>query len=284
MSHARVTDVRAEGPRSADSGPGAIAERDSNRIVEAQLDERADALEQAAKADVITYLGPMYAPGDDIVKDLTEVIATRRRTLMVILETAGGYVTVAERIARIFRHHYRRLHFVVPTYAMSAGTVLVMAGDAIWMDYASTLGPIDPQVMNRSGQWVPALGYLEQYARLVEKSAQGNAHDGRARLPDPELRRGRAIPIRTGARSIHRAPGGMAGHVQVQELEEDGDVRNDRDEGDAARACGRHRAEAQRHQPLALAQPRHPDGRSAARPQSPDRRLRLERRTRRRDP
>jgi hypothetical protein len=63
--------------------------------------------------------------------------------------------------------------FIVPTYAMSAGTVLVMAGDAIWMDYASTLGPIDPQVKNRSEQWVPALGYLEQYQRLIDKSANG---------------------------------------------------------------------------------------------------------------
>ena len=40
------------------------------------------------------------------------------------------------------------------------------------MDYYSTLGPIDPQV-ERSGQMVPALGYLEQYGRLIEKSQQG---------------------------------------------------------------------------------------------------------------
>jgi hypothetical protein len=56
---------------------------------------------------------------------------------------------------------------------MSAGTVLVIAGDAIHMDYASTLGPIDPQVMNKEGRWVPALGYLEQYERLVRKSVEG---------------------------------------------------------------------------------------------------------------
>lgn len=56
---------------------------------------------------------------------------------------------------------------------MSAGTVLVMSGDAIHMDYASTLGPVDPQVKNRADQWVPALGYLEQYARLARKSEDG---------------------------------------------------------------------------------------------------------------
>ncbi|MGH2844057.1 MAG: SDH family Clp fold serine proteinase [Solirubrobacteraceae bacterium] len=89
-----------------------------------------------------------------------------------MLETGGGLVTIAERIAGIFRHHYRRVDFVVPTYAMSAGTVLVMSGDSIHMDYASTLGPIDPQVRARE-RYVPALGYLEQYNRFVEKSAKG---------------------------------------------------------------------------------------------------------------
>lgn len=155
----------------------AVAERDSNRIIETQLDERAGALETAADADVLSYLGPMYPPGDDVVKDVIEAMrkdrAGRARTrLVVLLETGGGLITVAERIAGIFRHHYRHVDFLVPTYAMSAGTVLVMSGDSIYMDYASTLGPIDPQVRARE-RYVPALGYLEQYNRLIEKSAQG---------------------------------------------------------------------------------------------------------------
>jgi hypothetical protein len=149
------------------------AERDSNSIIERQLDERVDALENAWSADVLTYLGPMYQPSDDLIKDTLESRVGRRKAVAVVLETNGGYITIAERIAGIIRHHYKRVDFIVPTYAMSAGTVLVMAGDAIWMDYASTLGPIDPQVKNRSEQWVPALGYLEQYQRLIDKSANG---------------------------------------------------------------------------------------------------------------
>ena len=47
-----------------------------------------------------------------------------------------------------------------------------MAGDAIHMDYASLLGPIDPQIP-RGNDRVPALGYLEQYNRLIKKSAKG---------------------------------------------------------------------------------------------------------------
>jgi hypothetical protein len=149
------------------------AELDSNRIIEGQLDQRADVLEEAANADVLSYLGPMWPPADEAIKDAVEAIKKPRRSLMVLLETSGGLITVAERIALILRHRYRRVEFVVPTYAMSAGTVLVMSGDAIHMDYASMLGPIDPQVRNRDGRYVPALGYLEWYERLIAKSAEG---------------------------------------------------------------------------------------------------------------
>jgi Serine dehydrogenase proteinase len=155
------------------------AERDSNIIIEQQLLERLDAIEEAAKADVLAYFGPMFPPGDNEIKDAVESIKPprrsqpKRRTLMVVLETDGGYITVAERMAEIFRHHYRRVEFVVPSYAMSAGTVLVMSGDAIHMDYASTLGPVDPQVRKRGDIPVPALGYLEKFDRLVAKSAEG---------------------------------------------------------------------------------------------------------------
>jgi hypothetical protein len=55
---------------------------------------------------------------------------------------------------------------------MSAGTVLTMSGDAIYMDYFSVLGPIDPQV-EHEGRLIPALGYIAKYNELMEKSAKG---------------------------------------------------------------------------------------------------------------
>jgi ClpP class serine protease len=79
---------------------------------------------------------------------------------------------VAERIAGTFHKHYDAVEFIVPNYAMSAGTILVMSGDEIWMDYFSVLGPIDPQILGPKGG-IPAHGYLIQYKRLVEKSRRG---------------------------------------------------------------------------------------------------------------
>jgi hypothetical protein len=52
---------------------------------------------------------------------------------------------------------------------MSAGTILAMSGNEIWMDYYSVLGPIDPQVEGTKSL-NPAHGYLIQYERLIEKS------------------------------------------------------------------------------------------------------------------
>ena len=41
------------------------------------------------------------------------------------------------------------------------------------MDYSSSLGPIDPQVHNGK-EWVPALGYLDKVAEMLEKAKHGN--------------------------------------------------------------------------------------------------------------
>lgn len=152
----------------------------SNVIIEKQLDEHISSLEKELKADVLAFSGGIVHGMDEAIRDAIEARKSdkdkNRKTLFVILETKGGYIEVAERMADTFRKHYSRVEFIVPNYAMSAGTVLVMSGDAIHMDYFSVLGPIDPQVEKMTGggfDLVPALGYLTQYERLIEKSHSG---------------------------------------------------------------------------------------------------------------
>ncbi|MCV5791938.1 serine dehydrogenasease, partial [Escherichia coli] len=48
-----------------------------------------------------------------------------------------------------------------------------MSGDKIYMNYASSLGPIDPQVQSSDGKWVPALGYLDKVEEMITKSREG---------------------------------------------------------------------------------------------------------------
>jgi ClpP class serine protease len=145
----------------------------TNDVIERRLEELRVEVEKVLDADVVFFAGPIDDGAHAHLRDIIEATDDRRDRLALLLETTGGYAESAERMANTFRYHYPVVDFVVPTFAMSAGTVLVMSGDAIYVDYSSTLGPIDPQVATTSGQYVPALGYLEHYERLVKKSASG---------------------------------------------------------------------------------------------------------------
>lgn len=143
-------------------------------FVEDALCERLKEIENAFSADVITCIMPIVPPFDDFVRQRVEDIPNKRENLLVLLETDGGSIETCERIADVFRHHYKgEVSFLIPNFAFSAGTILVMSGDRILMDYYSVLGPIDPQVQNKEGDWVPALGYLHKYNEIIAKSKKG---------------------------------------------------------------------------------------------------------------
>lgn len=129
-------------------------------------------LEDVLQADILTIFGPILPGLEKIIKDTVERLRNRRGRIAIILDTVGGVVEVVDRIVTVIRHYYNEVEFLVPDRAMSAGTVLVMAGDRIFMNYFSCLGPIDPQI-EKDGKFVPAMSYLNQYQRLHEKAESG---------------------------------------------------------------------------------------------------------------
>jgi hypothetical protein len=138
------------------------------------VDQKARALEEALLSDVIFYHGsihPMYFRAfRDFVEDVKSKSKRTENTLSVVLRTGGGSAETTERMVGVLRKHYGTVNFVVPDIAMSAGTILCMSGDKIYMDYASTLGPIDPQVPTPdTGDYVPALGYLDKVKEITDK-------------------------------------------------------------------------------------------------------------------
>jgi membrane-bound ClpP family serine protease len=147
----------------------------ANIFIEQQLDERIHKIEEHFNSDAISFSGPILFGVDNLIRTAIETIKnnSNKEKLIVILTTTGGYIEVVQRIVDTLRHHYLIVDFIIPNYAYSAGTVLTMSGDSIHMDYYSRLGPIDPQVENLSQKIVPALGYLEQYSRLIKKAEEG---------------------------------------------------------------------------------------------------------------
>lgn len=145
---------------------------DVNQVVRQQLRALARELEHHLDRDVLGLFGPIVAGVEHKTRNAIDRIRSRRNRLAVVLYTGGGMVEIAERIVTVIRQHYADVAFIVPDVAMSAGTVLAMSGDAIMMDYASCLGPIDPQVQ-REGRLVPARSYLLQYQALIDKAKNG---------------------------------------------------------------------------------------------------------------
>ena len=147
------------------------------------LNHYAALLEDHFRCDAIAYVGAIHPVFLSQYLDIIEAIQrspekqnqTNPKRLVIVLTTGGGIVEAVEKMVEITRHFYDEVFFVIPDAAMSAGTIWCMSGDKIYMDYASSLGPIDPQVATSDGRFVPALGYLDKVNELIKKSSgEGN--------------------------------------------------------------------------------------------------------------
>ena len=82
----------------------------------------------------------------------------------LLLHTAGGVPDVAEKLMLMMRSHVGRasLRIIVPDFAKSAGTLMVLGADSVAMSDMSELGPIDPQ-LRLFDRWQSAQNYLDAY-------------------------------------------------------------------------------------------------------------------------
>ena len=142
-------------------------------LVQKALDQRLQYIKGYLKCEVFTVYGPIFPWLDialkNIIEDLTIKNNKKHNKCIILLDTPGGSVEVVEKMANIIRKHYQNVSFIVPYQAMSAGTILTMSGDSIYMSYHSVLGPIDPQIY-KNKEFVPALSYLYQFEDLIKKS------------------------------------------------------------------------------------------------------------------
>jgi len=135
------------------------------RLSQVAVTELLTKLETKLGADVFTYYGEIVNGVERYVKDIIEALAkdpNKHQAIYVFLTTPGGSLPPVQRMVDILRHFYSEVNFIVPDYAYSAGTIWCMSGDNIYMNYYSSLGPIDPQVQSKDGKLVAALGYLDK--------------------------------------------------------------------------------------------------------------------------
>lgn len=134
------------------------------------------------KKPIIAYLSNVVNPNvkavrsieysDDLpFSELVNTIPPGSNAIDVILVTPGGSGTQVAKFVDKLRCRFNHISFILPDIAMSAGTILTMSGEEIIMTSNSYIGPIDPQVPNKDGMYVPAQSILTLIDDIKEKGA-----------------------------------------------------------------------------------------------------------------
>lgn len=118
-----------------------------------------------------SWLQKPHAPAPSTIithEDLNGFMSTIHKMdwtkkLVLILHTPGGVTNAAETIVHYLHAKFARIEVIIPTLAMSAGTMISLSASKIIMGKQSQLGPIDPQFVVK-GMNVSAKGIIDQFS------------------------------------------------------------------------------------------------------------------------
>ena len=88
--------------------------------------------------------------------------------LTLVLHTPGGITNAAETVVAYLDSKFDQIEVIIPTFAMSTGTMISLAAENIVMGRQSQLGPIDPQIPF-GGRLVSARAIVDQFERAKEE-------------------------------------------------------------------------------------------------------------------
>ena len=98
----------------------------------------------------------------------------------LFVATPGGSAHQVSQFVNHVRARFKHVAMIIPHMAMSAGTIWATSCEEIWMDRRATIGPIDPQVPGRDGQWLPVQALL---ALVDEIRVRGDDHLKKGQQP-----------------------------------------------------------------------------------------------------
>lgn len=110
-----------------------------------------------------TYLMIMHEDLNGLMSVIYQMDCSKGLTL--VLHTPGGVPGAAESVVSYIREKFTDVEVIIPTLAMSAGTMISLSADRIVMGRQSQLGPIDPQMPVGGGRNMSARSVTEQFER-----------------------------------------------------------------------------------------------------------------------
>ena len=76
--------------------------------------------------------GDMFEPFNNLLKEIPE---KKKKKVLLMLHTAGGPLDVATSFVYLMRKHFSEFNVVIPEIAHSAGTILCLGADNIYMSH-----------------------------------------------------------------------------------------------------------------------------------------------------
>lgn len=136
--------------------------------IEADRNSRAILYVTGDRPGMETQVSPEIV--DLFVDHLDAIWPTERISL--ILSTNGGNTAAAWRLVNLLRTFCNDLEVIVPSKALSAGTLICLGANRIVMTKQATLGPIDPSLNSPLGPTVPG-GPATQRLPVSVEAVQG---------------------------------------------------------------------------------------------------------------
>ncbi len=82
------------------------------------------------------------------------------KAIDIVLVTPGGFAHQVAKFVNKLRPRFDNIGFILLNKSMSAGTIFITSGDEIIMTNQSQIGPVDPQVRTKNGEFIPAQAIL----------------------------------------------------------------------------------------------------------------------------
>lgn len=144
-------------------------------------------------ANVVRAVGGSISIEDADKLPFEEMIASvpaEAREIDVVLVTPGGYAHTVDIFVNTLRSRFEKVGFIVLERAMSAGTIFVMSGDEIIMSGRSYIGPIDPQIRGRNGNFMPAQSLFTLIEEINDRGQKAINGGRQPRWSDIQILRG----------------------------------------------------------------------------------------------
>ena len=119
---------------------------------QSELPFRDDLARLSAKREcpILSLVADMDPAGVEALRTIVGRLSGFDR-LAVLLESPGGHYDDAHRMLLALRRHVSEIEILVPFWAKSAATFFCLGADTIQLGPDGELGPLDPQIIDRSG-------------------------------------------------------------------------------------------------------------------------------------